>query len=52
VSIPNHDTADELLHKADIAMYAVKGQGKGSYAIFDPDLNAPRVGRFEDLSKP
>ena len=48
ISTPNQDTIDELLHKADVAMYAAKSQGKGNYAIYDPKLNATSVGRLED----
>jgi diguanylate cyclase (GGDEF)-like protein/PAS domain S-box-containing protein len=30
---------DELLHRADLAMYRAKSAGKGQYAIFDPSHN-------------
>jgi diguanylate cyclase (GGDEF)-like protein/PAS domain S-box-containing protein len=32
------DQVDDLLRKADIAMYQAKKQGKGTYAIFDSNL--------------
>ncbi len=50
ISTPNQDTVDELLHKADAAMYAAKSQGKGRYAIFDTNLNTASVKRIEDSS--
>jgi len=31
-------TADELLRKADMAMYRAKADGKGSVAVFEPDM--------------
>jgi diguanylate cyclase (GGDEF)-like protein/PAS domain S-box-containing protein len=50
ISTPNQnqDTGDELLHRADVAMYAAKSQGKGRYTIFDPTLNETSIGRLED----
>jgi diguanylate cyclase (GGDEF)-like protein/PAS domain S-box-containing protein len=51
LSIPNQDTVDGLLHKADVAMYAAKGQGKNSYAIFDSKLNKAVIGQLEDPGK-
>jgi diguanylate cyclase (GGDEF)-like protein len=30
------ETAEELLHEADVAMYGAKGRGKGRFAVFDP----------------
>jgi diguanylate cyclase (GGDEF)-like protein/PAS domain S-box-containing protein len=50
LSSSSRDTVDELLHKADVAMYAAKSQEKGSYAVFDAELNAPVVGRIEDAA--
>lgn len=36
---PDHgDTFDILRHHADIAMYRAKGKAKGSYAIFDAEM--------------
>lgn len=37
-------TFDELYHKADIALYKAKAQGRGCFAIYDPQLT------FDDLS--
>ncbi len=37
-------TFDELYQKADIALYKAKAQGRGSYAVYDPQLT------FDDLS--
>jgi diguanylate cyclase (GGDEF)-like protein/PAS domain S-box-containing protein len=35
MSTPNQDTADDLLRKADLAMYEAKSRQKGTYAIFE-----------------
>lgn len=37
---------DELYKKADIALYKAKSQGRGGYALYDPQLS------FEDISIP
>ncbi|GIJ49529.1 hypothetical protein Val02_64150 [Virgisporangium aliadipatigenens] len=34
------DTLDELIRKADIAMYAAKDSGKGGYAAYTPNMTA------------
>jgi diguanylate cyclase (GGDEF)-like protein/PAS domain S-box-containing protein len=47
ISTPSLDTADDLLRKADLAMYAAKSNGKGCYAIFDAQLNAVAQERME-----
>ncbi|HEX2993390.1 MAG TPA: EAL domain-containing protein [Anaerolineales bacterium] len=47
VNEPNRDTAEDLLRKADVAMYAAKGNGKNCYAIFNEQLNTTAVERFE-----
>jgi diguanylate cyclase (GGDEF)-like protein len=39
-------TFDELYQKADIALYKAKAQGRGSFAVYDPQLS------FDDLSVP
>jgi diguanylate cyclase (GGDEF)-like protein len=39
-------TFDELYQKADIALYKAKAQGRGGYAVYDPQLT------FDDLSVP
>jgi diguanylate cyclase (GGDEF)-like protein/PAS domain S-box-containing protein len=47
ISAPNEDNADELLRRADIAMYHAKNSGKGCYAVFDELLNAAAIERLE-----
>ncbi len=37
----------ELLQAADVAMYAAKGRGKGSYEVYQPALQAAMVERLE-----
>ncbi|HEY0531220.1 MAG TPA: EAL domain-containing protein [Actinoplanes sp.] len=32
-------TAEELLRRADVAMYQAKNRGKGSYAVYDPGMD-------------
>jgi predicted signal transduction protein with EAL and GGDEF domain len=51
ISTPNQDTVDDLLNKADVAMYAAKNQGKGGYVIFDPKLETTSTRRDEDFSE-
>ena len=36
-------TGEEMLRRADVAMYVAKASGKGSLAVYDPDLEARRV---------
>lgn len=35
---------DELLHQADVAMYAAKATGKGGWRVFGPDMDAILLG--------
>jgi diguanylate cyclase (GGDEF)-like protein/PAS domain S-box-containing protein len=45
-------TADELLRDADVAVYHAKAQGKGRYALYDPEMRAKvldRLGLLGDL---
>jgi diguanylate cyclase (GGDEF)-like protein/PAS domain S-box-containing protein len=47
LSTPNQDSTDDLLRKADLAMYHAKVNGKGCHAIFDAKLNAAAMERLE-----
>ena len=40
-------TADELLRRADVAMYAAKADGKGQFAIYDIDMETSMVGHLQ-----
>jgi diguanylate cyclase (GGDEF)-like protein/PAS domain S-box-containing protein len=46
-STPREDTPDDLLRKADLAMYHAKSNGKGCYSIFDARMNEKAFERFE-----
>lgn len=39
--------ADVVLRNADVAMYAAKAQGKGRYAVFEPDMHIRTLEQFE-----
>jgi diguanylate cyclase (GGDEF)-like protein len=39
--------SEELLRRADIAMYRVKQRGKGSFEVYRSDMQAPMVRRLE-----
>jgi diguanylate cyclase (GGDEF)-like protein len=39
--------ADGLLRDADVAMYAAKAAGKGTYKLFVPAMRTPAVGRLQ-----
>ena len=47
ISTPNQDSPDDLLRKADLAMYQAKSNGKGCHAVFDVQLNAVAIERLE-----
>jgi diguanylate cyclase (GGDEF)-like protein/excisionase family DNA binding protein len=40
-------SADELLRNADVAMYRAKAAGRGSYAVFEPSMQAAQLARLE-----
>jgi diguanylate cyclase (GGDEF)-like protein/PAS domain S-box-containing protein len=42
-----HRTADDLLRDADVAMYRAKASGRGSYALFEPSMQAEVAARLE-----
>ena len=47
VSTDASTTAEELLRRADTAMYAAKGGGKDTVTVFRPRLDAAQRGRLE-----
>ncbi|MGC1237547.1 MAG: EAL domain-containing protein [Acidimicrobiales bacterium] len=36
----------EIIRKADVALYVAKGEGKGQFAVFNPDMNIGASGHF------
>jgi diguanylate cyclase (GGDEF)-like protein/PAS domain S-box-containing protein len=47
VSSGGHRTAEDLLRDADVAMYRAKVSGRGSYALFEPSMQAEVAARLE-----
>ncbi|HUI69792.1 MAG TPA: EAL domain-containing protein [Spirochaetia bacterium] len=47
VSVLDKDSIDDLLRKADLAMYRAKNTEKGSFAFYDTQLNAVATERLE-----
>jgi diguanylate cyclase (GGDEF)-like protein len=46
-----HDGADELLRRADVAMYVAKSDGKGRFTVYDQAMERSIVGRLELASE-
>ncbi len=44
---PAHRHYEELIHDADMAMYAAKAQGRGSLMLFTPELRRSSLERLE-----
>jgi diguanylate cyclase (GGDEF)-like protein len=38
VGFPGHDTPDELMRRADVALYEAKRRGKGQFCFFEPAM--------------
>jgi diguanylate cyclase (GGDEF)-like protein len=38
VGVPGSDNPDELLRRADVALYEAKRRGKGQFCLFDPSM--------------
>jgi diguanylate cyclase (GGDEF)-like protein/PAS domain S-box-containing protein len=47
ISLPDHNTPEDVLRDADIALYSAKGQGKARYAVFNAALRAQAVTHLE-----
>ena len=47
VASGGHRTADDLLRDADVAMYRAKVSGRGSYALFEPSMQAEVAARLD-----
>jgi diguanylate cyclase (GGDEF)-like protein/PAS domain S-box-containing protein len=47
LSTPADERGDELLRRADLALYRAKADGKGGYAVFDPSLESHALERLE-----
>ncbi|MCC7103573.1 MAG: EAL domain-containing protein [Chloroflexi bacterium] len=47
ISSPDHDTPDELLRAADLALYRAKAGGKDCFELFDPSLRDRAMNRLQ-----
>lgn len=47
ISLPDHNTSEDVLRDADIALYAAKSQGKARYAVFNATLRQQAVTHLE-----
>ena len=43
----SHDSVDEVLRNADLAMYVAKAQSKGHHARFTPEMHSISISRLE-----
>ena len=44
---PEREQPKDVLHRADLAMYAAKSSGKSQYEVFNPSMNTRAVQRME-----
>jgi diguanylate cyclase len=47
IAVGLRDTAEDLLHDADVALYAAKDAGRGRYVLFAPEMQAVIKARRE-----
>jgi diguanylate cyclase (GGDEF)-like protein/PAS domain S-box-containing protein len=47
ISLPDHNTPEDVLRDADIALYSAKAQGKARYAVFNAALREQAVTHLE-----
>ena len=45
------DTAEDLLHNADMAMYRAKALGKARFAMYEPELRTQNIKRLELIER-
>ena len=44
-----HDSPDQVLRDAEIALYRAKGDGRGGYIIFHPDMQSAAMGLYQTV---
>jgi diguanylate cyclase (GGDEF)-like protein len=45
IAVTDQTSADELLRSADMALYMAKGEGRGNFRFFEPDMDATMQNR-------